>query len=67
MNQQEHAGAYRAAIEAAMNELDFICQESERLKNRQYQLDDSGRSPETPDRLRRANGCGRSSSRFRFG
>jgi hypothetical protein len=39
MNQQEHAGAYRAAIEAAMDELDFICQESERLRNRQYQFE----------------------------
>ena len=39
MNQQDNAGAYRAAIEAAMDELDFICQESERLRNRQYQFE----------------------------
>ena len=39
MNQQDHAGAFRAAIEAAMGELDFICQESERLRNRMYLLD----------------------------
>ena len=39
MNQQEHAGPYRAAIEAAMDELDHICQGLERLKNRQYQFE----------------------------
>jgi len=39
MSQQGHDGAYRAAIEAAMDELDFICQESERLRNRQYQFE----------------------------
>ncbi len=39
MNQQEHAGAYRAAIEAAMDELDLICQGLERLRNRQYQFE----------------------------
>ncbi len=39
MNQQEHDGAYRAAIEAAMDELNFICQELERLRNRQYQFE----------------------------
>jgi hypothetical protein len=35
MTQQDHAGAYRAA----MDELDLICQESKRLTNRRYQLD----------------------------
>ena len=39
MNQQENAGAYRAAIETAMDELNFICQELERLRNRQYQFE----------------------------
>jgi len=39
MNQQRHAGAYGAAIEAAMDELNFICQELERLRNRQYQFE----------------------------
>ena len=39
MNQQGNAGAYRAAIEAAMDELDLISRESERLRNRQRQLD----------------------------
>ncbi len=63
MNQQENAGAYRAAIETAMDELNFICQELERLRNRQYQFERSGRSSETADRVRRANGC-RRSSRF---
>ena len=39
MNQQDHAGTYRAAINAAMDELGLICQESERLTNRLHQLD----------------------------
>ena len=39
MNQQGDGGAYRAAIEAAMDELDLISRESERLRNRQHQLD----------------------------
>ena len=39
MNQQDHAGAYRAAMNAAMDELDLICQESKRLTNRLHQLD----------------------------
>jgi len=39
MNQQGNAGAYRAAIEAAMDELDVIRQELERLRNRQYQFE----------------------------
>jgi len=39
MNEQGHAGAYRAAIDAAMDELDLVSRESERLKNRMYQLD----------------------------
>ncbi len=39
MNQQDQAGVYRAAVDAAMDELDLICQESERLRNRMYQLD----------------------------
>ena len=39
MNQQENAGAYRAAIETAMDELNFICQELEQLRNRQYQFE----------------------------
>ena len=37
--QQDHAGAYRAAMNAAMDDLDLICQESERLTNRLHQLD----------------------------
>jgi hypothetical protein len=39
MNEQDHAGPYRAAIDAAMDELDFIRHESERLRNQVYQLD----------------------------
>ncbi len=39
MNEQGRDGAYHAAFEAAMEELDRICQESERLRNRQHQLD----------------------------
>jgi hypothetical protein len=39
MNERDHAGAYCAAMNAAMDELDFICQESDRLRNRLYQLD----------------------------
>ena len=39
MNQQEHAGAYCAAIEAAMDELDLIRQKFEGLRSRQYQFE----------------------------
>jgi hypothetical protein len=39
MNQQDHAGAYRAATNAAMDELDLICQESKQLTNLLHQLD----------------------------
>jgi len=34
MNQQEHAGAYCAALNAAMNGLDLVCLESKRPTNR---------------------------------
>ena len=63
MNQQDHAGAFRAAIEAAMGELDFICQESERLRNRMYLFDIVVEVLKPLMRLRRANRCRRSSSR----
>ena len=39
MNKQGNAGAYRVAIDAAMNELNLISRETERLRNRMYQLD----------------------------
>lgn len=39
MNQQDYGGAYRAAMNAAMDELDRICQESKQLTNRLYQID----------------------------
>jgi len=39
MNQQRHAGAYCAAIEAAMDELDLIRQKFEGLRSRQYQFE----------------------------
>src|SRR6516165_3875049 len=39
MNERGQAGAYCAAMNAAMDELSLICQESGRLRNRLYQLD----------------------------
>ena len=39
MSERGHAGAYCAAMNAAMDELDLIGQESQRLRNRLYQLD----------------------------
>ncbi len=40
MNQHhDHADAYRAAMNAAMDQLDLICQESNWLTNRLHQLD----------------------------
>lgn len=38
MNQQDYAGAYRAAMNVARNELDLSCQESMRLTNRHHRL-----------------------------
>lgn len=39
MNQLSHACAYRAAMNAAMDQLDLTCQESKRLTDRLHQLD----------------------------
>ena len=38
MNPQDHSDAYRAAADAAMDELDLILQESAQLRNRMDQL-----------------------------
>lgn len=38
MNEQGNAGAYRAAVDAAMDELDLILQESACLRSREDQL-----------------------------
>lgn len=39
MNQQAYAGTYRAAMEAAMGELDTLFEEAKRLRNRMEQID----------------------------
>jgi hypothetical protein len=39
MSHQEHVGTYRAALEAAMGELDNLFEEARRLRNRMEQID----------------------------
>jgi len=39
MIRQGHSGAYGTALDTAMEELDFICEKLERLRNRVTQLD----------------------------
>jgi hypothetical protein len=39
MNHQEYANTYRAAMDAAMGELDGLFEEAKRLRNRMEQID----------------------------